>query len=120
MVQFWVQIHDVRLEIFNAAKIGNKIGKFIEVEKEIEKATSCHLRMKVEVDVSQSLLDGFWWKNSEGKENWVSIKYERLFDFCYGCGKLRHTTQVSKEKVQMSEEKPRHTMYAPWLIGRKL
>lgn len=38
----------------NPEKIGNKIDKFIEVEKELEKATNHYLRMKVEVDVSKS------------------------------------------------------------------
>lgn len=46
--------------ITNAEKIGNKIGKFVEPEKGIEKAINCYLRMKVEIDVNQSLLVEFW------------------------------------------------------------
>lgn len=72
MVQFWVQIHDIGLKKFNEANVentGNKIGKFIETEKEPEKTITCYLKIKVQVDANQSLLDGFWWTNSEGKEN---------------------------------------------------
>lgn len=101
----------------NADKIGNKIGRFIGTEKDTEKDTIFYLRMKVEVDVNQSLLVGLWRKNSEGKENWASIKYERLSDFFYGCGKLGHTTLGYKEEVQMSEEKSGHPLYGTLLNG---
>lgn len=80
----------------NAEKIGSKIGRFIESDEHIKKATNHYLRIKVEVDVSKSLLAGFGWTNLEGKENWAPIKYERLSDFCYGCGKMGHTRQESK------------------------
>lgn len=40
--------------------IGNKIGKFIETEKEPEKMVFSYLIIKVEVDANHSLLAGFW------------------------------------------------------------
>lgn len=106
MIQFWVQIHDLGLGKFNEVnveQIGNNIGKYIEVEKEREKATTCYMRIKLEVDASQSSFAGFWWTNSKGKENRASIKYERLSDFFYGCCMLGHTMQGCKGEVQLLE-----------------
>lgn len=61
--------------------------------------------MKVEVNADRPLRDGFWWENSKSRENWASIKYERLSYFCYGCGMLGHMIQICKGKVQISEGK---------------
>lgn len=58
----------------------------------------------------------FWWNNSQGNDIWANVKYERLFDFCYRCGKLDHTTQSCKDKVQMSKTKSVLPLYGPWLI----
>lgn len=100
MVQLWVQIHDLGLEMINAAnaeKIRRNIGGSIKAYGDIEKATHHYLGIKIEVDMIRSPIAGFCWTNSEGKENQASIKYEKLSYFCYGCGKLGHTTQACKE-----------------------
>lgn len=45
------------------------------------------------------------------------FSYERLSDFCFGCGILGHTTQTCKEDVRRSDTNPRASAYGPWLIG---
>lgn len=52
----------------------------------------CFIRIKPELNVEGPLLAGFWWINSREEDKWAVIKYERLSDFCYGCGKLGHTS----------------------------
>lgn len=119
-IQFWVQIHDLGLEKFNmenAKRIGNIIGEYVETDKDVENTCRSFLRLKVVVDAKKPLLAGFWWSNSHGNEIRANIKYERLSDFCYGCGKLGHTTQACKEDVRMSESKMGHTMFGPWQMG---
>lgn len=94
-IQLWVQIHDHGLENFsvdNARVIGAKIGNFIKTEEEVENTHKTYTRLKVEVNVEKPLLAGFWWINSGDEEQWASIKYERLFDFFYGCRKLGYTS----------------------------
>lgn len=44
--------------------------------------------IKVDVNVEDPLMSGFWWTNSRSEEQWTSIKYELLSDFYYGCEKL--------------------------------
>lgn len=54
--------------------------------------------MKVEVNIETSLMVGFGWTNSQGVEQWALIKYERLSDFRYRCGKLGHATEACLKK----------------------
>lgn len=86
-IQFWVQSHELGLEKF--------IGEFIETEGRIEDINRNYMRLKV-------LLAGFWRKNSHRVKTLANIKYERLSDFCYGCGRPGHTTQLCKEALRMS------------------
>lgn len=78
-----------------------------------------YIQLKVRVHSKQPLIAKFWWKNSQGKEIWANIKYERLSYFCYGYEKLGHTTSVCKEEVMMSETMEDHSMYDPWLVGTR-
>lgn len=57
--------------------------------------------------------------NYQGIKILAKIKYEWLLDICYGCERLGHTTQSCKENVQMSENKPGHPLYDPWLIDKR-
>lgn len=50
-----------------------------------------------------------------GREKWATIKYERLSDFYYGCGRLGHTSQHCGEEVVISELNPGFPCYDPWL-----
>lgn len=63
-------MHDLGLKKYsseNAKVIGEKIGKFIQTEEEIEKAQKTYIRLKVEVNVEEWLMLGFWWVNSNAK-----------------------------------------------------
>lgn len=64
-------MHDVGLEKFskeNAERVGNQMGRFIETDEGVENIHKTVMRLKVEVNVKEPLLAGFWWKNSQGDE----------------------------------------------------
>lgn len=92
----------------------------METEDDVENVHMNYIRMKVEVNNDNPLMPGFWWRNSKGKEQWANIKYERLSDYCYGCGKLEHTTQECREDVIRSEDKLGLPMYEPGISGLDL
>jgi hypothetical protein len=48
------------------------------------------LRIKAEISTKKPLLNGFWHERASKSDLWIQLKYERLFDFCYECGRLGH------------------------------
>lgn len=121
-MQMWVQIHGLSLEMHNpdnARSIGNSIGRCISVEEDNVVRNRTFLRIKVERDVTVPLSEGIWWTNKSGEEKWATIKYERLSDVCYGCGRLGHTSTNYGEEVRRSEVRPEFPKFGPWLVGTR-
>ncbi len=48
------------------------------------------------IDISGPLRQGILVENEDGK-HWYYIKYERLAEFCYLCGKIDHTERECLE-----------------------
>ncbi|OMO96966.1 hypothetical protein CCACVL1_04733 [Corchorus capsularis] len=116
-VIFWVQIHNLPWEVQtkrNAERVGNVMGRIVEIEdvqwgKAIGRG---FLRLRVAMDVERSLLGGFWLPRKNGHKIWAEIRYEKLGDFCYKCGKLGHIEKTcDKEEVIEAGKK----MYGPWM-----
>lgn len=47
------------------------------------------------------------------------IKYERLPEFCFGCGKVGHIERAWKVEVVMSETEEGRPMYGPWVRAER-
>ena len=58
--------------------------------------------MRVEVDVIKPLCRGRRVALNEKDEVWVSLRYEKLSNFCYRCGMISHTKKDC-EKWLVSE-----------------
>lgn len=86
----------------NVGRIGNKVGRCIRVEEDQIMRQHTYLRVQVEVNAKAPIQAGLWWMNHKGKDKWTTIKYERLSNYCYGCGRLGHTSQNYNDKVIMS------------------
>ncbi|KAM7250940.1 hypothetical protein ACFE04_022823 [Oxalis oulophora] len=85
---FWIQIHDLPLGCSNinfGQIIGQRIGKVVEVDKRWGR----FLRVRITVNILEPLMRGLT-LNLQGKDMWVSFKYERLPSFCHGCGLIDH------------------------------
>lgn len=63
-----------------------------------------HLKINVEVDLTQLLLRGMVLR-SRGKPFWASFKYERCPDFCFRCGRVGHIDKncVFHEAIEASD-----------------
>lgn len=108
LIQVWVQIHGlVRCQMVadNAVLIGSEAGRVMEVDEVALKGNGSKsvLRFKVELRVNSPLVRGV--ASGPGKDYWVDFKYERLFGFCYNCGKLNHTERVCVEEKSLGLEK---------------
>lgn len=92
---YWIQVHDLPLDLMtpqNAEIIGNHLGKFLCTETEGSTANQrkSFLRIKVLLPLSNPLITGFNQERSNRPPAWVHLKYERLSDFCFNCGRLGH------------------------------
>lgn len=119
MIEFWVQIHGLEVDNFikqNLERIGECIGKVIEVDDILGPMGLDHnyVRIKVEVNTTKPLLVGFWYTRRNGSFGRAKVKYERLLEFCFGCGKIRHIERVCKAKIVMSDSGEGKLMYGPW------
>ncbi|KAI8011283.1 hypothetical protein LOK49_LG06G00979 [Camellia lanceoleosa] len=103
---FWVQVHGLPFEKMTRAHgevIGNRIGRLMEIEA-LSDGPLLHwsfLRLRVEVDVTKPLLQGFVLHRRGGTrpgDDGVKVyyKYEKLSEFCYDCGSIRHDKQSCK------------------------
>ena len=93
--EFWVQIHGLPL---NRQKKSNllMIGRFIGRVTDIDLSGSGggqwrnFVKVRVEMDISTPLLSGFPMDREQLSVLWIPLKYEKLGNFCYGCGRLGH------------------------------
>ena len=93
LTHFWVQVHGIPLGYMNptvAAGLCETVGKVINHPKRPIEDGGGFMRVWVLVDVSQPLCRGRVICLEDGKELWVSFKYERLPNLCYWCGRLTH------------------------------
>ncbi|OMO55831.1 hypothetical protein COLO4_35857 [Corchorus olitorius] len=98
-IQLWIQVHNlpfVMQTLTNARKIGGTIGKIIDIEDPSWNfgIGRGFLRIKVELDIDKRLVEGFWVPKQNDERIWCDIKYERLADFCYCCGRMGHTEKT--------------------------
>ncbi|KAF5459069.1 hypothetical protein F2P56_023057 [Juglans regia] len=90
---FWVQCHDLPFAGMNAntgLKLGQLVGEVLEVDTDSSGICwgSC-LRIKAMIDITKPLTRGRFLTLGKSKF-WISFKFERLSNFCYQCGKIKH------------------------------
>lgn len=120
-LQVWVQVHGLSLDRFkahNANNIANSIGRCIRVEDSQIMYQRTYLRLLVDVDMTDPLMPGFKWIDAKGQEKWASVKFERLLDICYGCGRIGHTSKSCSDQVVMNELQD-SPLYGPWITGSR-
>lgn len=103
------------LNIDNGKQISESVGKGLSFENERDMQMRGYIRFKAELAVSDPISPGFWWTNDCGEEKWEHLKYERLSDLCYGCGRLGHTSQMCNLEIATSEVNGRLSMYGSWI-----
>ncbi|XP_050232990.1 uncharacterized protein LOC126681492 [Mercurialis annua] len=109
---FWVRIYNLPMNCRGRAtvsKIGSKLGKIVEVDGNSGECNR-YGRVRVNLDVSKSMIRGTKVINPLGEQCWIPFKYERLQNFCYWCGMLDHL-------VADCEEKPEETEVSDWPYG---
>ncbi|TXG48504.1 hypothetical protein EZV62_024379 [Acer yangbiense] len=93
--EFWVQIHDIPIMCMNrcmAKWLAAQIGDIIEIPSKSRECWGKFLRVKVLIDISRPLKRWLRLKLDQSDNIvMVNLKYERLPEFCYACGRLGHS-----------------------------
>lgn len=119
-VAFWVRFINLPMGYRNkraAEKLGNDLGQFLEVD--CDKDEQCwgnNMRMKVLLDISKPLRRGFMLKSDEiSNECQVSIRYERLPEFCFKCGWIEHVAKECEEEEEKQPTDETRYEFGPWM-----
>ncbi|GMN22624.1 hypothetical protein TIFTF001_051230, partial [Ficus carica] len=92
---FWIRVYNLPFDGMTreiGEKIGNGIGKFLDVDTDRNgRCPGMFMRLRVQIDVSKPLRRGAMVQlGCNGAKVWTSFKYERVPDFCFGCGRIGH------------------------------
>ena len=115
---FWVQFHGLPLEAFDVERatiLGNAVGQVLMVESpEMEgKLLRSYVRTRVLVDLMKPLISEFLVPREDKEPALVSVRYERLQNFCYGCGMIGHDMKGCRRSREADEDLAK--TYGPWL-----
>ena len=120
MAKFWVQI--LNLPTSGMIKeigeiIGRCFGQSIEVEADAEGRCNGHfMRIRVLLDTSKPLRRGARIRlGSKGDVVWVDVRYERLPDFCFGCGKIGHGFRECSDPATTTMVMSNSLPYGAWM-----
>ncbi|KAK4387744.1 hypothetical protein Sango_2381000 [Sesamum angolense] len=99
-----------------AAFIGNKLGKFKEVDLDSNgEVWGSSVRIQVSVDITKPLKRALKIRKL-GDEHLVTFTYERLPNFCYLSGVLGHLSRQCEVQLQEAFCDPgEHAPYGDWL-----
>ncbi|KAK3219568.1 hypothetical protein Dsin_013538 [Dipteronia sinensis] len=119
-VAFWVQIHNVPL-LCVTKEIGIFLGSMVGKVREIDTGPSgeCvgkYIRVRVVINVDQPLrrilrVDVM----RDGKESTMLLRYERLLEHCYMCGRIGHVVLDCLERMENDDPEDYNLMYGAWL-----
>ncbi|KAL5741560.1 hypothetical protein ACOSP7_028292 [Xanthoceras sorbifolium] len=88
--EFWIHIYNIPLACMNckvARLIAEEVGTIVEFPMDSKDLWGKFFRIKVRIDITKPLKMGIRMR-LENFDTLITalIKYERLSDFCYGCG----------------------------------
>lgn len=112
---FWIQIHNLPLELMNvsnARKLPQKVGEVMEIENPVVEGVLLRtfIRGRVRIDLNKPLPTWCWDPRSNLPNLWIVYKYERLQALCYKCSIIGHEQgSCSKPTVMLpfDHDKPK-------------
>ena len=73
------------------------------------------LKVRVAVDVEKPLVAGFWVSRGDKRMVWAEVRYEKIVDFYFGCGRLGHVLKNCEEGMSLPEEVEGKMKYGLWM-----
>ncbi|KAJ8433606.1 hypothetical protein Cgig2_016536 [Carnegiea gigantea] len=105
-VRFWIKACDLPMNKktyeFPEAML-SKFGDFANDDEHDVLAPTKYLKFHVDIDITKSLRHGMM-VNVGGVPKWISFKYVKLPDFCYGYGRLGYRRRRGMEEEYKQEK----------------
>ncbi|KAL5577616.1 hypothetical protein UlMin_019315 [Ulmus minor] len=117
----WVQIHGIPpafLSKENIWKVGEKAGSILNLEFNEHTRWKPFVRALLDVDVNRPLYPGFYLPMQSRHSIWIQIKYERVQDLCFRCGRLGHDHEVCSEiedTIVVALDGSATQLFGPWM-----
>ncbi|XP_043710063.1 uncharacterized protein LOC122658959 [Telopea speciosissima] len=108
--EFWIQLHDLPLELQEVEviqKVAKKVGdprKIMRINGFQFGAKVSYMRVRVDLDVHRPLRTTINIKRSNGVSIPVTIRYEKLPLFCYYCATMGHDDKRCTTKFEDDEK----------------
>ncbi|KAL3613424.1 hypothetical protein CASFOL_042687 [Castilleja foliolosa] len=115
----WVHAYGIPVSYINennARAIGNSIGSFVSADlQSSSQRWKKSLRIQVEININYPLRSSLIFAINDTKKIPVELRYERITDLCFNCGRLGHkglncTYLIGDEETRNSGE-----LFGPWL-----
>lgn len=120
-VLFWVQLHNVPLMCMDTStihEIGAKIGKGEDVATDaIGDCFGAYVRVRISIDITKRLKKIIKIQQEDGRETPIGVIYEKLPDYYFCCGFIRHQY---KECAQYRGQPKEEMAYGAWLKATPL
>lgn len=112
----WVQLHNLPIVCVHESaihEIGSLVGEVIEVDVGIDgrcfgKFARVRVRRPIDKPLQRCVMTAL---NKEGEKHMILLKYERLPDFCYKCGRIGHVMRECMVVIYLGKPLP----YGTWL-----
>ncbi|PNY16581.1 cysteine desulfurase mitochondrial-like [Trifolium pratense] len=125
--EFWTRIYDLPLKLRSdemARKLGDVLGKFVEVDNKESNRMGKFLWIKSTIDLRNPLKRGTIIK-FQGKSLRIFFKYERLPTFCFVCGRIGHQLKdcedmEGKDETEFEDIVEKELPFGQWLRASPL
>ncbi|KAL5756042.1 hypothetical protein ACOSQ2_020788 [Xanthoceras sorbifolium] len=123
--EFWIHIYNIPLACMNckvARLIAEEVGSIVEFPMDSRDLWGKFLRIKVRINITKPLKRGIRMR-LENFDTMITalIKYDRLLDFCYGCGYIGHSVrECHNSEVRKSIMEGVEPKFRVWLRASPL
>lgn len=100
-ITMWVQVYNLprdMLTVWNLNMVGNRLGTVVSVEDPFADGLGRGFaRVREPLEIRKPLVKELTLRRSSVEQVKVSLKYEKLQEFCYYCGKIGHVLKSCSE-----------------------
>lgn len=83
-----------------ARRLCTNLGEVLEVIPPKCETPQVYIRVRVQIDIQESLIQGVHLRVRNGTRQWIAFSYERLPVYCYVCGLVGHMEKKMQAQIR--------------------